>query len=122
MRDRLIKLIKQAKHSWSLSTMVNCDFETWIANYLLVNGVIVPPCKVGDTVYELYDMQGCCGIAEHIVTNVAISINPTKCVVYTKNKQYEKSKDIFYDDKFGITLFFTREEAEKVLEVVKNGN
>lgn len=47
-RERLIELLDQ-----------NCGYseeqkaET-LADYLLANGVIVPPCKVGDKVYQ-YD-------------------------------------------------------------------
>lgn len=38
-----------------------------IADYLIANGVIVPPCKVGDTVYELdvYAFNGDCGDCKH---------------------------------------------------------
>ena len=48
-RDRLAELLI---NSPSLDTWEN-DFEG-AADYLLENGVIVPPCKVGDTVWELY--------------------------------------------------------------------
>ena len=44
MRDRLIKLIKDIVHPY---------FAETLADHLLANGVIVPPCKVGDTVYYL---------------------------------------------------------------------
>lgn len=52
MRNRLIELLKKAP-------LCNKDFELQysdstiekIADYLLANGVIVPPCKVGQTVY-----------------------------------------------------------------------
>ena len=47
-RDRLIELIQNA---------VNGCARHWaeiIADYLLANGVIVPPCKVGDKVYHTY--------------------------------------------------------------------
>lgn len=46
MRDRLVELINQ-----------RIDNKTWtvaeLADYLLANGVIVPPCKVGDKMYKL---------------------------------------------------------------------
>ena len=45
MRERLIELLRQEQSR---------DSEV-IADYLLSNGVIVPPCKVGDKVYVIYD-------------------------------------------------------------------
>ena len=47
MRDRLIELIKQAKKQ---TKNANCDIERNMifADHLLENGVIVPPCRVGD--------------------------------------------------------------------------
>ena len=49
MRDRLIELLKDSP---MLNVLENEDSE-WesAADYLLANGVIVPPCKVGDVVY-----------------------------------------------------------------------
>ena len=46
MRDRLIKLIKYC------TSCEECREED-IADHLLANGVIVPPCKVDDTIYRL---------------------------------------------------------------------
>lgn len=50
MRDRLVELIKQAKQN---TKNANCDIERnmLFADHLIANGVIVPPCKVGQTVY-----------------------------------------------------------------------
>lgn len=48
MRDKLIKLIKDSlnKHIGK-----SCLLSENIADHLIENGVIVPPCKVGDKVY-----------------------------------------------------------------------
>lgn len=58
-RDRLIDLLYDVE---------NARIDT-IADYLLANGVIVPPCKVGDMVYQIkycrcgnpeaYEMKHC---------------------------------------------------------------
>ena len=45
MRDRLIELISQVQYMGGL--------EGKLADRLLAEGVIVPPCKVGDVVYHL---------------------------------------------------------------------
>ena len=46
MRDRLIELLANSGCSADLDTYQE------IADYLLANGVIIPPCKVGDKVYQ----------------------------------------------------------------------
>ena len=49
MRERLIDLMQEGDFkSGCAANEVDLGF---IADYLLNNGVIVPPCKVGDTVY-----------------------------------------------------------------------
>lgn len=64
MRDRLIELFKQKScvYNECEKECSSCgNFEMYdstiehIADYLLENGVIVPPCKVGDTVYVITD-------------------------------------------------------------------
>lgn len=52
MRDSLVELIKEAHTKWSYSIG---DFESVCADHLIENGVIVPPCKVGQTVYVISD-------------------------------------------------------------------
>lgn len=58
MRDRLIELMKEAeeKVQKTLNERFNLDLTEWLgiyADHLLENGVIVPPCKVGDKMYKL---------------------------------------------------------------------
>ena len=52
MRDRLIEFVKD-----SLKRHIgkSCNLAENITDDLLANGVIVPPCKVGDTVYVITD-------------------------------------------------------------------
>ena len=59
MKDKLIELIQQS---------VNGCARNWaevIAEYLLANGVIVPPCKVGDKVA----VRACCECVSTIPDN-----------------------------------------------------
>lgn len=113
MRERLIELIKQ-----NTTEFVNpfayeyVDNAERFADCLLASGVIVPPCKVGDTVYEFFDVRGFYNISELIVENVLIGINPPKCQVYCRSKT-SNSKSVFYEDSFGNTFFFTKEDAER---------
>ena len=53
MRDRLIELIKQVPYGVSVGAKFTQQFSEKMADNLLANGVIVPPCKVGDTVYYI---------------------------------------------------------------------
>lgn len=47
MRERLKELLKNAPRNASM-------FFDQYADYLLANGVIVPPCKVGDWIWYVY--------------------------------------------------------------------
>ena len=49
-RDRLIELIKKGEWEYLCSTGRSPRYD-FAVDYLLANGVIVPPCKVGDKVY-----------------------------------------------------------------------
>lgn len=62
-KERLVELIEKAKVLRSLDILsgdpdVIVDMpkgDEYLADYLLANGVIVPPCKVGDMVYRIAD-------------------------------------------------------------------
>lgn len=68
MRDRLVELIKNTREHCNKANCGNCGLAKFggfpdckdklLADYLLGNGVIVPPCKVGQTVYTNFAMQG----------------------------------------------------------------
>ena len=92
----------------------NCDFDTREADYLIANGVIVPPCKVGDKVYvvdctRLGNMIFECTIEEisHYTYGTYYYLNWGLHIPRFKACQ-EKS--------FGKTVFLTREEAEQALQ------
>ncbi len=94
MRDRMIELLD--------SIIVNFRFTAWentdkIADHLLANGVIVPPCKIGTRVYRLI---------------------PDLSVIWPDPTEYKIIWDTFKLDDiytFGKTVFLTKEEAEKAL-------
>ena len=98
MRDRLVELIQNS---------VNGCARHWaevIADHLIANGVIVPPCKVGDTVWVYDFMWGlipCKGD------------RPYHCICGEEGGCTFKMS--FTDDDFGKTVFLTREEAEQAL-------
>ena len=113
MRDRLIELIRDAKDEYPTVPTINCckaEFANFLADRLLENGVIVPPCKVGDVVYRTYDNY--CGeeIYEGAVDQIFVSRN-------RKVRLYVHGHPLgFTPDDIGKTVFLTREEAEQALK------
>jgi parvulin-like peptidyl-prolyl isomerase len=75
------------------------------ARYLLANGVVVPPVKVGDTVYCIrYDKTRKAFVKPLPVRSVTI---------------WEKGKFTLFtsrEDYLGKTVFLTKEEAEQALK------
>ena len=82
-----------------------------MTDYLLENGVIVPPCKVGDTVY--YINRG--RIERLKIRNINYSFRDREYYVYLENSS-GKALNINYYQLIGYRLFHTLEEAEKALE------
>ena len=57
-KQRLVELLD--KSGWPVKDFPGASLDDfvqklndWLADYLLQNGVIVPPCKVGDVVYRI---------------------------------------------------------------------
>ena len=90
-RERLTELIGEARASFCLTG----DYEGYIADYLIKNGVIVLPCKMGDTMYRIkgwYPRE----VDSFVVPDVEWVVSN------------------MHD--FGRLFFFTREEAESALD------
>lgn len=110
MRDRLVDLVESARY-WGANTSEE------IANYLLENGVVAPPVKVGQTIYVLWPggRKGI-GVAEFKVISINLDCPDDMEIVYRSKKlnatmcRYANASDI------GKTLFLSREEAERALE------
>ena len=116
-RERLIDLMIEAKRTDSETG----SFSEYLADYLLEHGVIVPPCKVGDTVYIPWHWNNKNGIAFAEVEEIKI---------YDSNNHYMFLIDLQSDDEefnqsfggwkigksIGKTVFLTREEAERALK------
>ena len=112
MRDRLIRRL----YDWGVT-----EAEA-LADYLIENGVVVPPVNLGQTIFILEDI-GIQTLPEIVPLNV-YRINFTisedgldchiVCVTKTRNIQYIKGED------FGKTVFLTKEEAEQKLKEVRS--
>ena len=132
MRDRLMKLLcgvecdgeetfgncpqRRDGQCGTVQKLEMCQIGA-IADHLLANGVIVPPCKAGDTVYWLnfynhlmlyrdkyYEAE----VVRIVVTRFGVS-----CVIRVRGEHatYE-----IPDVEFGKNVFLTREEAERALK------
>ena len=104
MRDKLIQLITKL-----LQPNETVSVEE-IADYLLAEGVIVPPVKVGQTVY--YPIHHLNKVEELEVCEIS----------YRRGKIYIYARYIIFTANDINKLFFlTREEAEEALERSENG-
>ena len=106
MRERLVELLK-SKSCWNNDcpecgcekcdciAVMNGDAEH-IADYLIANGAVVPPCKVGDVIYETDGIR----IYESIIRKVI----------------YETKGIAFDESAIGKSVFLSRDDAERALK------
>ena len=125
-RERLVELLEEADQKVQEYILEN-DHMDWIpkakelsevrANYLLANGVIVPPLKVSDRVFFVHEMCDKNG-KEYLDISagevVSISIQPEGLWAYCRYFDGLTYWHKLYED-FGKTVFLTKEEAEKAL-------
>jgi hypothetical protein len=108
-KDRLIELIRGAKKN---TKGANCDLERehLFADYLIENGVIVLPCKVGDIVYYPYEYGG--KILEKTIK---------KIVIEKEYRWLDVGVSFLPFENIGETVFLTKEEAEQKLRKEDEG-
>lgn len=97
-RDRLIELISKVQYLGGL--------EEKVADHLLANGVIVPPCKVGDIIWVKDFMWGLIPCKVDEPYHYVCGYDGGGCTV----SGYFADKDI------GKWVFLTKEEAEEKLK------
>ena len=108
-RDRLIELIQKE---------VPRPKADALADYLLANGVIVPPCKVGDKVFVVSQGQGLCmrwNVYEGKVVDIHLNRH-NKLTIRVENGEKFFG---YYEPCF---VFLTKEEAEAELRKRSNDN
>ena len=103
-RKRLVKLIQDS---------VDGCAENWarvIADYLLENGVIVPPCKVDDTIYKIF--------RDRVVGPYEIRLLEVDSGVLDESgMHFVDNRDcwVFFEE-FGKTVFLSEAEAKYALK------
>ena len=101
-RERLVELINKGELSmWGKSVGGIKQQREMLADYLLENGVIVPPVKVGDTVYMIIKKRATVSREYfHFIKKTKLTFLNLERVLKT----------------WGKTVFLTKAEAEKALK------
>lgn len=114
-REKLIELLLQSELEAEELGIFNCHRNEVkagiVADFLLENGIIVPPCKVGDTVYNIYfnDDKKTYAIEEFVAEEVSserVIVDNGACAIGI--------------EEFGKYAFLNREEAEQAAERLNN--
>lgn len=114
MRDRLIELLEKADET-VIGFSIEGDMGV-LADHLLAEGVIVPPCKVGQTVYAI-ELLNHKEIYECRVNEICMSAGNNNFVVLDRFiGGFICSGIVRNIQSFGKTVFLSREEAEEALE------
>lgn len=146
-RERLIKLIRKGIDEHSASTKRSClrrwkivsyniapcrqGFDRYLADCLLSIGVIVPPCKAGDTVYVIYRGEVTQGVVRLIRPFISQESTIFKGNVICEvddpflddGSKEEVELYVVFEKSYGIEriAYLTKEEAEKALKERSEG-
>lgn len=134
-RERLIELIVQANELCSNKDCAECEYlnndrilcDTYnIADYLIANGVIVPPCKVGDTVYFEFNEKVTQGTINAIKAEAQkeLAEKVNKMITEIYNKHIFGANDLNDEEKDAIINFSddVTSEIENILKESVSGN
>lgn len=104
-RDRLVELLIE----YDTMRMMRHSIED-CADHLLADGVIVPPCKVGDKVYFVFEGD--------VLSDEITLIEVTESAMYlsTCSERYMLIDGYLYSEMLDEKAYFTKEEAEEALK------
>lgn len=84
-----------------------------ITDHLLANGVIVPPCKVGDTVW--FELHG--QIESAVIYHCTYELSHRGCFLSGAYAKDTRGLELSFNaNSIGKAVFLTREEAERALK------
>ena len=123
-RDRLIELLKSAPLCGQPFDKQYFDGTIEkIADYLLANGVIAPPCKVGDDIYfykaEINEI--CPAKVIGIYNRFYTPSMPLWIEISYESKTIGRQACEMTSDVFKLLCHLTKEEAERVLKEGESG-
>lgn len=102
MKDKLIDLLKDTLSEWECDVTDKTIEE--IADHLSANGVIVPPCKIGEKIFI-------------VITKRPKANFPKFSFVKETRLTYLNLERVIAE--FGKTVFLTRKEADAALARMK---
>ncbi len=121
-RERLIELIKKGETEFIMATG-DCDLLDYLADHLLSNGVIVPPCKVGDAVYyykaEIEEI--CPAKVIGIFNNFYTPSMPLWITIEYESKLIGRQEEKMTSEVFDLLCRSTKDEALKALKERSEG-
>ena len=144
MKDRLVELLIKGNNQpcgngspWEDDYCKGCEYEgkkdcrvLQLADYLLAKGVIVPPCKVGDKVYHIRKatcenidgLYNICEFYRHSEDNLC-ALPKGECPYVYRIAECNVTMDnlLIVTEKWGKTVFLTKEEAEQALRKEDEG-
>ena len=121
MRDRLIELIR-CGYNQAVDKMARMDDGVLfaysdLADHLLANGVIVPPCKVGQTVWFVHTACNVDGTEyDEILEGKVHSLSTDEKRTWMYMSYLGGLNYWHTFDAVGKTVFLTKEEAEQALK------
>ena len=116
-KERLVKLVNKAKKEYANDVTDHTETE-YIVECLLNEGMIFPPCNIGDRVYMvIHDKRTKKPIECHVI-GFWYTNHEDCCTIhlsrYIDGKLHSTFSVRFTD--IGKTVFLTREEAQRELE------
>jgi hypothetical protein len=125
-RDRLIELLS-ATHTETDNYKEQARLhDEYIADQLLANGVVVPPCKVGDTVYVEFNEKVIQGtvrlIRPFILKEETVFKGNVICEIdslfYDDGRKEEHELYVVFEKPYGMerVAYLTKEKAEAKLK------
>jgi len=131
-RKRLVELCEDVVLSCKSSLCADCEhnkidyphcMSEHFADHLLDNGIIVPPVKVGDVVYALWETPTLYTEAKYVLCSAEVKEvsqgkrNNRLVLIYKLEPTSFRGRiREFFDYDIGKTVFLTKEEAEAALK------
>ena len=116
MRDRLIVFLREAHREWlrkEYDKETTKNIDEYVADELIKNGVLVPPCDYFDTVFCIVGVPNGNNVIRKCIVdeiNFVSKRGVRPWAIRCRNGKWFDNCDI------GKTVFLTREEAEKALK------
>lgn len=111
MRDRLVELIETAKKFYE-GDVTDLSESEYVAECLLSEGMVVPPCKVGQRVYAIY-LNG-------KLRTLLQSDRITQIIINRGGYHFKCWWGYFHLSDIGKTVFLTKSEAEQKLKEMRS--